>query len=81
MPYYCESYEISLPLSAVGTAYAAGSPSGISKAASAAFCVMFEFLEQGTYVVDVKASYVFNWNGKQKLYDNLQDIYEIVVGA
>src|SRR2546426_5181839 len=60
MPYYCESYEISLPLSAVGTAYAAGSPSGISKAASAAFCVMFEFLEQGTYVVDVKASYVFN---------------------
>jgi hypothetical protein len=78
MDYYCESDNIDLSAPLHGRTGNTGTKT--DKAISSAYMAIFEPQEEGTYRIDVRAKYHFDYK-EGKDYKDLHDIYEIVVGS
>jgi hypothetical protein len=77
MEYYCESYPIDLPSPIAGQPGYAGSQT--NRAISSSFMAIFEPQEKGEYLIDVTATYTFSDEKNRKVYDQLHDLYKIIV--
>jgi hypothetical protein len=78
MEYYCESYPIDLPSPTAGEPGFTGSQT--NRAISAGFMAIFEPQEEGEYIIDVGANYLFRDKQNSRKYGPLYDHYKIIVG-